>query len=213
MWSHGGSPGILRPRRDAVLGAGLALLLLLPGAVSPVPQAKTISPSEWTIQLIGSNRAELEFPTGSKVTARAAITSPVTGVRWHIRLSRLPVAVAAQEMYSLRFQARADGVRTIGVSVLQTQPPWERLSPHHNIEVTPLWRTYRYRFLATMSEERAQIQFSVGASRHSVEISELSLIRLADGKDLVAEPGSLSEAGGGEPPPEPPSDASGSNPP
>lgn len=143
---------------------------------------------EWRVEVMAGNKAELEIEDASGKDLRVAIANAPTGLPWHVRLAKGPFSIDAQELYLLEFRGRSDGVRKIGASVIQLRAPFKNLSPNLELEVTPMWRTYRTHFKVPRAEDRARLQFFVGGSRHSVELADVSLTRAADGTDVLTTP-------------------------
>ena len=120
---------------------------------------------------------KLDTALTGKHSARVSISRAQTGLEWQIGLTRGPFSLSTGK-YKIRFRARADGLRPLSLTVMQAHPPWKALEFYERVELTPLWTSFEAGFEVPDSFEQAQVQFNVGASRWSVEVSELSIIRL-----------------------------------
>lgn len=156
-------------------------------ALALVPGAE--APPGWELVLAGGARARIQMPAEVDEGARVSIASARTGVAWHIGLARGSFSIEEGERYRLRFRARADGPRPLSFTVIPAHPPWRNFF-YEQVDLTPLWNTIEREFEARFGDQEVRVQFRVGASRWSVDVSEVSVVRLRDGAELIDEPGS-----------------------
>ncbi len=135
----------------------------------------------WHLHTADANEAEiLVFPDRPNLK-RIEITQADTKETWHIQLSQNPLLVEGNTRYLLRFRARADDVRKMGVAVSQAYAPWSSLSSYRSFVVSKQWQEYEWEFMATADEDNARLYFDLGGWNVPVEIEAVSLQPLSSG--------------------------------
>jgi len=135
----------------------------------------------WELWVQDGNEAELKMIPGDPDIRRVEITRADTNPSWHIQLSQMPLAVQANEWYTLRFRARADSLRSMGVTVGQAHDPWENLGPWGNVALMKEWQDYEIEFLMKADDDNARILFSLGGWDVPVEMAAVRLLKLSHG--------------------------------
>ncbi len=111
---------------------------------------------------------------------------------WHLQLNQGPFALRGGQAYTVRFRAKADAPRAIGVAVSQGRAPWGRLGLGADAALTREWKEFRFVFNAGQDEEQARLAFSqLGATGDRVWLADVSLrpggvSGLAEGESLEA---------------------------
>ncbi len=97
-----------------------------------------------------------------------------TGTSWHVQFKQIRLPVRKGRFYTVRFQARADREKTIGLAVGQDGSPWGNLGLVESVRLRPAWKAYRFGFTATGDEAETRLSFSLGGDSTAVEISGVS---------------------------------------
>jgi len=145
---------------------------------SPV-QFELPKPS-WHLNTYDENKAKLIVLPSNPNIRRVEVTQADTTTRWHIQLNYKPITVKGQEWYSLRFRARADEVRSMGVAVNQAHGPWEVLGLYRSVPLMRQWQDYKWEFLAIEDDINARINFDLGGWKIPVEIAAVRLLKLSN---------------------------------
>ena len=136
--------------------------------------------SKWWLRVEEGNLASTTFPSNKPEMVRISIVKAQTKVPWDIQLNQPHLVVEANKRYVVSFQARADSARRIILGFSKAYEPWDGLGLYKDLELTPIWQSYKEEFVATADEEDARIHFDLGASSTSIEISDVILRSLAD---------------------------------
>ncbi len=146
-------------------------------ANSPV-QVEPPKPS-WDLNTYGPNKATLiELPSDPNLR-RVEVTQADTKDWWNIRLHHKPLIVVGQEWYSLRFRARADDVRSMGMAVTQAHGPGKILGLYRDVPLMRQWQDFEWEFRATEDDSNAQVAFYMGGWKVPVEITAIRLLKLS----------------------------------
>ena len=143
------------------------------------PQVRVFK--RWELSVRGENEAELQWFPGNIKPLRVEITRADTEEKWLIQLHRKLLKVKGQEWYALRFRARADDLRNMGVAVGQAHEPWETLGLYRTVSVMKEWKDFTWEFLATADDPQAQIYFDLGGWNVPVELESVRLLKLSHG--------------------------------
>ena len=135
----------------------------------------------WSLSIQKGNEAELMIFPGDHRIRRVEITRAGTRDSWHIQVSHKPLIVQGHEWYSLRFRARADDLREIGVAVSQDHAPWDDLGFYRTVAVMKQWQDYEWEFVMGADDNQARVHFDVGGWDASVEIGDVRLLKLSHG--------------------------------
>lgn len=135
----------------------------------------------WDLSVRGENEAELQWFPGNVKPLRVEITRADTEAKWLIQLHHRLLKVEGNEWYALRFRARADDSRNMGVAVGQAHDPWETLGLYRTVSVMKEWQDYDWEFLVTADDRNAQIYFDLGGWNVPVELESVRLLKLSHG--------------------------------
>lgn len=122
----------------------------------------------------GSEAGLVEIP-GSPLGTRVAITKSPHNNPKHIQLVQQGVKLQLNERYRMRFNARADTPRDLSLKVSQGEYPWESLGLTQTVSVDGEWQLFDLEFVATKTEENANLTFDLGGYPIPVEIDAVLL--------------------------------------
>lgn len=135
----------------------------------------------WQLSIHEGNKAELVVFPGHENMQRVEIIQAETQETWNIQLSQQPLIVEGGEWYDLRFRARADDLRQMGVAVSQAHDPWHDLGLYRTVAVMRQWQDYKWEFRMTADDSHARIHFDLGGWSPSVELASVRLLQLSHG--------------------------------
>jgi len=136
--------------------------------------------SSWRLNTFEGSQAELILSPDHQDLKRIEVTRAETNDGWHIQLSQSPLRISGEEWYSLRFRARADDVRKMGVAVSQDHDPWDNLGLYRSVGVMKQWQDFEWEFRALADDDLARIQFDLGGWNVPVEIAGVRLLKLSE---------------------------------
>lgn len=131
----------------------------------------------WVVEQYGEARLQAEvLPTGynGKPCVRLR-TTQVSPTSWHGQFNQPQLRLRADQMYTLRFAARASRPRTIGVSLMQAHEPWEGLGFSQDLALDTEWRVFEFTFTLPRGDENARVSFD----RLAIELGEVELADLS----------------------------------
>ena len=94
---------------------------------------------------------------------------------WHLQLKHRPLRIEAGKRYTLTFRARADAERDIACMVGQDRSPWGNLGFSSRARLAAEWRSFRFGFDASATEDAARLSFLLSGSGTSVELADVAL--------------------------------------
>lgn len=142
---------------------------------------------KWRLQVQEGNEANLVLPPDNTAMVRVVIKEVKTKTQEHIQLNQDILSVKSNHRYSVVFQARANSLRNVIVGFARAHEPWDNLGLYKNVELGSEWQNFDIEFVATADDDNARIHFDVGGSDVPVELSDVILRSLPDGKTI--EPG------------------------
>jgi glycosyltransferase involved in cell wall biosynthesis len=162
-------PGIVRLLElvEARAAAGLARKAL--GILEQLIEGR------WLLRVAGGNAATLRLDGEDPEHARVAITRAGAGECWDIQLNRPRLAVSASRRYAVRFAARAERSRNLGVGIAGGPPAWDNLGWYQSVELSTAWTAVEAEFVARASSEEARLHFDLGDSDAGVEVAGVGL--------------------------------------
>lgn len=125
------------------------------------------------VQTESGAAARATIGASAAVPTRAEIVTQGTGKSYEILLMANCPPLKADCRYSLAFRARADRPRTMLAVVSQDHPPYQYAGPPKEISLTAEWTSYRLDFDNMTSDDRARIQFEIGADSAAVELADV----------------------------------------
>jgi SAM-dependent methyltransferase len=136
--------------------------------------------NKWSLRVAEGNVANLIFPPGDQDKLRIAIAKLTTGTGYDIQLNQPRLGVSANERYLLKFRARADRLRPVSVGFAKAGTPWTNLGLYKRLDLTPDWQEFQEEFNAVADEDNGRIHFDLGESDAAVELSSITLSKIAE---------------------------------
>jgi hypothetical protein len=93
---------------------------------------------------------------------------------WHVQYSRGGLASQAGKMYTLKFRAKAPGIRKLSVSLAQAHAPWKTLWSAE-VQLAPEWQEFTQVFAAETEENARLIFGSLGKTAGEAWLDRISL--------------------------------------
>ncbi|MEW6194880.1 MAG: carbohydrate binding domain-containing protein [Bacteroidota bacterium] len=84
-----------------------------------------------------------------------------TGTDWHIQYKQPALRIKKDSTYTVSFAARSDAEKSIGVSVMNDQSPWNGYA-WNTIELTNEWKVFTFSFKAPEDNSHTRLSFSLG---------------------------------------------------
>ena len=85
---------------------------------------------------------------------------------------------------AVRFRARANQPRSIGVALMRGWAPSNNLGYYGTIGIDTMWRSFDIPIVVTETHPWGQLQFNLGAESPTVELSDIALINVASGDTI-----------------------------
>jgi lysophospholipase L1-like esterase len=117
---------------------------------------------------------------------RVEISSAPTQTAWHIQLAEKGLSVTRNDTLAVRFRARADQPRPIGVALMRGRAPWNHLGYYGTINIDTVWRDFDIPVVVTETHLGGRLQFDLGAESPSVELSDIALVNVASGDTIMS---------------------------
>jgi D-alanyl-lipoteichoic acid acyltransferase DltB (MBOAT superfamily) len=127
----------------------------------------------WAIQVAMGAVGEVEYLAGGGM--RVTITALPEPVGWHVKLRQAPLSFTEGSEYSVKFRARADAPRRMGIGAERHGSPHGLLGFYRSFDVTTEWQTWEWTFTATATEPRGRLFFDLGESQIAAEIADVEL--------------------------------------
>jgi hypothetical protein len=99
----------------------------------------------------------------------------VTGTSWHLQFRHSGIKLTKGRTYTLRFRARSEPQREIGVGLQQDHEPYAMLGLSQQVRLKPEWQSVSLSFVASGDEDRGKLTFSVGQAVGAVWLEDISL--------------------------------------
>jgi hypothetical protein len=146
-----------------------------PANTLSVRPVETITPDFLVLNLIGTARATLAI---EEYVHRVDVTA-VDGTDWHAQLLRRFDELQEGATYTVRFRAKADTPRNLGLNAKISEPDWHPIGLDEVASLTESWQAYQYQFQAKKLAAINQIEFHVGERTGTVWIADLTLTKVA----------------------------------
>lgn len=160
--------------------------------------------TRWTHE--NQSNADLTFDVGTRTSEgpapiRASIRSTI-GPNWHIQAHLGGLTLKDGLAYTLKFRARSDKPRGIGITCNLDKPDWHSCGLGGSVRLESEWRDYVLSFVASATEPgHVRIAFVLGDAASTVEISDVRLLQgiesvgLLPGESMAK--GTVALSGGG----------------
>jgi hypothetical protein len=146
-------------------------------------EQEVIRETKWRLNVAQGNAARLLFPTESPDDVLVDVAKGDAENIWNVQMNQERLSAKAGQEYLVSFRAQVrDGSRTIGAGFSMAHEPWVNLGLYERINLSPDWQHFEFRFKATRSDENARLHFDLGGNLGQVEISDVSLRRIPDGR-------------------------------
>jgi hypothetical protein len=126
--------------------------------------------------VLGRSQAAMtieEFAWKVNVTA-------VDGTDWHAQVQQHFDDLQEGANYTVRFRAKADSPRGLGVAAHIAEPDWHQIGFIKPVSLSVDWQSYELEFQAKQIAAKNMIVFSVGERTGTVWIAEFGLTKGAE---------------------------------
>ena len=148
--------------------------------------------STWSIEHQGKSNATLavgELQESKSLAFAAPVELNVTAVddpEWYVQAHLTGLSLEDSKTYTLRFRAKADAPRSIGVSAGLDQADWHNIGLNESPALTTEWKTFTYVFdCADPVPQHARIAWVIGGATGKVWLDQVSLEGGAAGVGLL----------------------------
>lgn len=120
------------------------------------------------------------------LAAKVTVTAS-TGADWHVQWKHTGLSIVNDTMYAVRFAARADSIRVVGLSITKETSPWTWYAGIQ-CSLDTIWREFSFGFRApatTLNDVR--LSFSVGAAKGTYWFDGVSMKRAGSNGLLAGE--------------------------
>lgn len=146
------------------------------------PMELGVAASLWTIRSADGNIARLfrndESSREGIERVRLEIWRRVTNDPAAITI-RHHVAVARDQAYVLRFEARSDEPRPASCVVREFHPPWDNVGLDRRLLLSPEWQAFEFSFRSRLGSDHAVVEWLLGEESPAVEIRRFVLVPTA----------------------------------
>jgi hypothetical protein len=102
------------------------------------------------------------------------------GNLWDVRLYQSSLTIMNGRTYSVSFEAKATGSKTIWVSVGMNKEPFITYNPDWEFSLSSDWQTYTFTFtMGYATDTEALITFNLGTSNEDVYLDNISLVDIS----------------------------------
>lgn len=132
--------------------------------------------SDWSVNQIGSAKADARVETGAGPDGGAAIRITVTpdGTNWHIQLYQNGLAMEKDKAYEFSFYAKASPPGAIGIDIMKGVDPWSNYGLSNTVQLTTSWQRFTARFRANATDlKTVRPTFELGASSNTIWIDQV----------------------------------------
>ncbi len=123
----------------------------------------------WNLEQHEGARARFDSSRGLRIDIDRAGSED-----WHVQITRAPLDLVADGLYSLEFEVRTDAPSTLWVALAYNRPPWTDLGWAHSVEADREWKTVRLQARVLVTEKGARLVIGgLGNRKGWVEIRNL----------------------------------------
>ena len=113
--------------------------------------------------------------TDGSYSALVSVTAASAAQPWVVQLSQGSAAITNGQTYTVAFSAKAGSGRTIDAVLQQTASPYG-VYAENRFSLTTSWQTFRFSYIAGVSNSDVSLHFNVGATTGSVWIDAVSVV-------------------------------------
>ncbi len=103
---------------------------------------------------------ETNQPYEGNFCSRVQVTN-ATGTDWHVQWKQISISIRRDSSYIVRFAARADQPRTIGLAVMRDTSPWT-VYASQSFPLTSNWQVFTLSFRASEDCQVTRLSFHLG---------------------------------------------------
>ena len=150
---------------------------------------KTTTSPQWVLEATGKSKASITPSTESNGMRIQTQTLGEAG--WNLQFKCPGLALKENNVYTLRFRARADQPRSISCRITQANAPFKTFGTAQDAKLTEKWKNLAFEYVARENEDNARVSLLFGNSPVAWEVADVVLearpIRgLREGEDLAA---------------------------
>lgn len=119
-----------------------------------------------------SAQIDSSSPGAGTSSARVDVTA-TAGTNWHVNLYSNRASVKKGKSYDITFLARADKARQISVAIQKGSSDWRQYGGSYTFNLSPSWTRYHLSFESSGTDNKAQVEFLLGATTGSVWIDDV----------------------------------------
>lgn len=118
--------------------------------------------SSWVIEsqsgAEGQQTKDIINPYSGKASAKVTVTK-VTGTSWHLQWKQVRLKLTKDSSYTVEFAAKAEGPRTITVTVMAESSPWTWYAGKE-FSISDSWKIYSFSFKAPENNNNTRLSFA-----------------------------------------------------
>jgi len=137
-----------------------------------------------------SGRVNLEQYEGAKADfTSTAFNSKIKVLEngkqgWHIQLDYFDFTTEENQLYTIKFKARASAESAVSASVMMNHSPWKDLGFSKKFEVGKEWKEYTFTFLASADDDKPRLTFGDMGLKKGITF-DFKDISLCKGGELI----------------------------
>ncbi|MGE0815654.1 MAG: GDSL-type esterase/lipase family protein [Vicinamibacterales bacterium] len=140
--------------------------------------------ARWRFDVRGEgNQASVKEAGDVAGTVSVDIRTVATPALWDVQLRRTNLALERGVEYEVTLRARADRERHIAVGV--NDHAFQSIGLFHEVVIGSDWLDIRRTFTANSTDPAAELHLDVGGVAVSVQVADIHLRRVADGKEVL----------------------------
>ncbi len=143
--------------------------------------------AHWWFRTGGNSTGEVVHPSDRDDGVRIQIKNAQSKTPYDIQMNWTALKVQSGHSYDIVFQSRADRPRSLFVGFAQSHEPWIGLGLYNKVELKPEWQGFQIRFVCNADENNARIHFDLGESEIPVELADVDLLSVPDGRSVDSE--------------------------
>jgi len=136
----------------------------------------------WRLEPQPGARAEMSQPEDAEKppdvegkVLRIAVTTPGKQA-WHVQVHNAGLDLLEGQPYTVRFWARADRKRMLGVGTSLDEPDWHGIGLNERVAIEPAWHPFQKVFTASKTrKDHGRLVFALGETAGTVELAGVSV--------------------------------------
>jgi hypothetical protein len=136
-------------------------------------------PGRWSLEVhtpaAGVLTRSVESPHGGVLCALVHVTQG-DGTDWHLQFKQTGLSVQKDSTYTVKFDARADSIRTISATVMQDNSPWTSYT-WTSLTLGTGWQTFSFTFHAPATDVGGvRLSFELGNATGDYRFDNVSMV-------------------------------------